>query len=123
MTRRVAELADARASDARAPEAWEFESPPGDLTLSRRAGVRPGLISPACPDRYRGLGLAGGPVPGRVSYARRRRVDSPARNRRCSRHGTRTGIAATTTLRAVSGAWCLWVRLPPVLLPATRPVV
>ena len=29
-TRRVAELVDARASDARAPEAWEFESPPGD---------------------------------------------------------------------------------------------
>lgn len=59
MTRRVAELVDARASDARAPEAWEFESPPGDSTPSRRAGARPGLISPACPARYRGLGLRG----------------------------------------------------------------
>ena len=58
-TRRVAELVGARASDARAPGAWEFESPPGDSTFSRRAGARPGLISPACPVRYRGLGLRG----------------------------------------------------------------
>ena len=111
--RRVAELVDARASEARAPEAWECDSPPGDGILSRRAGARPGLISPACPARYRGLGLAGGPVPGRASYARRRRFDSPTRNCRYSRHGTLTGIAATTTLRAVPGAWCLWVRIPP----------
>src|SRR4051812_10049137 len=115
MTRRVAELADARASEARAPEAWEFESPPGDSLLSRRAGARPGLISPACPDRYRGLGLAGGPVPGRLSYARTRRFDSPTRNCLSSRHGTLTGIAAR------SRAWCLWVRIPPVLLPRIVP--
>ena len=57
---------------------WRLES------LSRRAGARPALIRPACPDRYRGLGLAGGPVLGRVSYARRRRFDSPTRNCRCS---------------------------------------
>ena len=47
--------------------AWEFKSPPGDFSgscvtgdgsiASRRAGARPGLISPAAPDRYRGLGL------------------------------------------------------------------
>src|SRR5881275_3314234 len=43
-TRRVAELVDARASDARAPEAWEFESPPGDFDCGW-AGARPSLIS------------------------------------------------------------------------------
>ena len=43
-TRRVAELVDARASDARAPEAWEFESPPGDCDCGW-AGARPSLIS------------------------------------------------------------------------------
>jgi hypothetical protein len=30
---------------------------PPATQLSRRAGARPGLISPACPARYRGLGL------------------------------------------------------------------
>ena len=37
--------------------------------------------------------------------------DSHTRNCRCSWHGTPTGIAAR------SRAWCLWVRIPPVLLP------
>jgi hypothetical protein len=62
------------------------------------------------PGSIPGPGTAGGPVLGRVSYARRRRFDSPTRNCLCSRHGTLTGIAAR------SRAWCLWVRLPPVLL-------
>ena len=117
-TRRVAELVDARASDARAPEAWEFESPPGDSTL--QAGRCPaGPHKPGVPGSIPGPGTAGGPVFGRVSYARRRRFDSPTRNCLCSRHGTLTGIAAG--LRA----WCLWVRIPPVLLTAIRirPVV
>jgi hypothetical protein len=37
-------MADARASEARAPEAWEFESPPGDSDCGW-AGARPSLIS------------------------------------------------------------------------------
>ena len=76
-----------------------------------------GPHKPEVPGSIPGPGTAGGPVLGRVSYARRRRFDSPTRNCRCSRHGTLTGIAAR------SRAWCLWVRLPPVLLTATRPVV
>ena len=35
-------------------------------------------------------------------------------------HGTRTGIAIATTLRAVPGVRCLWVRIPPVLLEVKR---
>jgi hypothetical protein len=69
------------------------------------------------PGSIPGPGTAGGPVLGRVSYARRRRFDSPTRNCRCSWHGTLTGIATR------SRAWCLWVRIPPVLLTAIRPVV
>ena len=69
------------------------------------------------PGSMPGPGTAGGPVLGRVSYARRRRFDSPTRNCRCSWHGTLTGIATR------SRAWCLWVRIPPVLLTAIRPVV
>ena len=65
-TRRVAELVDARASDARAPEAWEFESPPGDSTL--QAGRCPaGPHKPGVPGSIPGPGTAGGPVLGRVS--------------------------------------------------------
>jgi hypothetical protein len=110
------------------PEAWELESSRGDCSildanLPGVAGARSAFIRPTCPARYRGLGLAGGLVLGRASYARRRRFVSPSRNCRCSWHGTLTGIAATTALRAVPGAWCLWVRLPPVLLTAFRPVV
>ncbi len=115
----MAELVDARASDARAPEAWEFDSPPGDSIL--QAGRCPaGPHKPGVPGSIPGPGTAGGPVLGRVSYARRRRFDSPTRN--CSVflnrwHGTLTGIAAR------SRAWCLWVRIPPVLLATNRPVV
>ena len=47
-----------------------------DANLPGVAGARSALIRPTCPARYRGLGLAGGPVLGRVSYARRRRFDS-----------------------------------------------
>ena len=118
MTRRVAELVDARASEARAPEAWEFESPPGDCNhVSRRAGARPALIRPACPARYRGLGLRVGrcsaefhTLGGGGSTPRPATVG-------VHWHGTLTGIAAR------SRAWCLWVRIPPVLLTAIRPVV
>jgi hypothetical protein len=74
-------------------------------TFPGAAGVQPALIKPACPARYRGLGHAGGPVLGRVSYARTPRFDSRARNRW---HGTRIGIAIGSRAR------CLWVRLPPV---------
>src|SRR5690242_16313930 len=61
-TRRVAELVDARASEARAPEAWEFESPPGDwpvgdVDFPGEAGARLALMRPVRPARYRGLGL------------------------------------------------------------------
>ena len=65
-TRRGAELVDARASEALAPGRGSSNLPSATLTLSRRAGARPGLISSACPARYRGLGLAGGPVLGHV---------------------------------------------------------
>jgi hypothetical protein len=82
-----------------------------------RRGRRPvGLHEADLPGSIPGPGTAGGPVLGRVSYARRRRFDSPTRNCRCSRHGTLTGIATR------SRAWCLWVRLPPVLLFSIRPV-
>ena len=82
---------------------------PGDSTL--QAGRCPAEPhKPGVPGSIPGPGTAGGPVLGRVSYARRRRFDSPTRNCLRSRHGTLTGIAATTTLRAVPGAWCLWVR-------------
>ena len=81
----MAELVDARASEARAPEAWEFESPPGDCSMLDAnfpgvAGARSAFMRLTRPARYRGLGLAGGPVLDRVSYARRRRFDSPTRN-------------------------------------------
>ena len=56
-----------------------------------------GPHKPGVPGSIPGPGTAGGPVLGRVSYARRRRFDSPTRNSRCSWHGTLTGIAATTT--------------------------
>ena len=60
-TRRVAELVDARASEARAPEAWEFESPPGDFgnPFPRRAGARPGLMRPIAPGSIPGPGTRG----------------------------------------------------------------
>ena len=111
------------------PWAWEFESPLGDwfsgngkISQARQVSRRL-FIRPVRPARYRGLGLAGGPVLGRVSYARRRWFDSPTRNLQCSWHGTQTGIAARLRV------WCLWVRIPPVLLPPApatcrqRPVV
>ncbi len=58
----MAELVDARASEARAPEAWEFESPPGDqligdVSIPGEAGAQLAFIRPTCPARYRGLGL------------------------------------------------------------------
>jgi hypothetical protein len=43
-------------------------------------GVSPTLIRSARPVRSRGLGLAGGPALGRVSYARFRWFNSPTRN-------------------------------------------
>jgi hypothetical protein len=60
----VAELVDARVSDARAHEAWEFESPSGDCGIEDanfpgEAGARLAFIRPIRPVRYRGLGLCG----------------------------------------------------------------
>ncbi len=94
-----------------------------DRNFPRRGRCPVGLHEVDPPGSIPGPGTAGGPVLGRVSYARMRRFDSPTRNCRYSWHGTLTGIATTTTLRAVPGAWCLWVQLPPVLLFAVRPVV
>lgn len=99
---------------------------PRRLDLLQAGRCPAGPHKSGVPGSIPGPGTAGGPVLCRVSYARRRRSDSPTRN--CSVflnrwHGTLTGIAATTTLRAVPGAWCLWVRIPPVLLTAIRPVV
>jgi hypothetical protein len=53
---------------------------PNERLFPGATGVRPALIKPACPARYRGLGHAGGLVLGRVSYARMPRFDSRARN-------------------------------------------
>ena len=58
-----------------------------DANLPGVAGARSAFMRPTCPARYRGLGLAGGPVLGRIPYARKR-FDSPTHNCRCSWHGT-----------------------------------
>ena len=55
-------MADARASEARAPEAWEFDSPSGDCSVSDanfpgEAGARLAFMRSIRPARYRGLGL------------------------------------------------------------------
>src|SRR5437868_1701183 len=58
-TRRVAELVDARASEARAPEAWEFESPPGDSTLFQAGRCPVGPHKPGVPGSIPGPGTCG----------------------------------------------------------------
>jgi hypothetical protein len=119
-------MADARVSEARARRAWEFESPLGDLISGFEVvddfpgvtGVSSALIRSARPVRSRGLGLAGGPALGRVSYARFRWFNSPTRNGQSR--------PVLTTARYAKGiaarlrVWCLWVRIPPVLLDSIR---
>ena len=58
----MAELVDARASEARAPEAWEFESPPGDFILDalpRRGRCPAGLHKADLPGSIPGPGTCG----------------------------------------------------------------
>ena len=55
-----------------------------DRDFPGEAGARSGLHKADLPGSIPGPGTAGGPVLGRVSYARRRRFDSPTRNCRCS---------------------------------------
>ena len=55
----MAELVDARASDARAPEAWEFESPPGDSTPLQAGRCPAGPHKPGVPGSIPGPGTRG----------------------------------------------------------------
>ncbi len=113
-------MVDARASEARAPEAWEFESPPGDCSvgdgsLPGEAGARLALMRPICPARYRGLGLR----VGRCSAE----FHTLGGGGSTPRPATLCSSMARHANRTVPGAWCLWVRTPPVRLAAIRPVV
>ena len=109
---RVAELVDARASEARAIDGVGVRFSPRSLHLmidESQAGRRPvGPHEADFPVRVRGLGLVGGPALGRVSYARRMgSTPMPATLCSCFRWpGRQTGKAARLRV------WCLWVRIP-----------
>jgi len=104
---RVAELVDARASEAFDSEAWEFDSPPGHSTSvfsPRRAGARLALMRPT--SRFESgawdCGRAGA-HPSLIGSGEVVRLPCPQLS---SRPGRRTGKAAGLRGR------CLWARLP-----------